>query len=69
MDPKIELYAAICGVLDRPDASAAIWELLQNYTVAKTAASASLPDSIQEFVNPSAKGKSCHSISASALSA
>lgn len=51
MDTKIELYAAICGALARPDAMAAIWEILQGYNVTQTAAAASLPESIRQFID------------------
>lgn len=27
MEPKVELYTAICTAMDRPDAKAAIWEI------------------------------------------
>lgn len=50
MDPKIELYAAICTIMDRPGAKAELWSLLANYTVTPTAAAASMPDSIRQFL-------------------
>ena len=28
MEPKVELYTAICTAMDRPDAKTAIWEIL-----------------------------------------
>ena len=50
MEPKVELYAAICAAMDRPDAKAAVWEILSRYTVTATAAGSSLEDSITEFL-------------------
>ena len=50
MEPKVELYAAICTAMDRPDAKTAIWEILSGYTVTATAACSSLEDSIAEFL-------------------
>ena len=45
MEPKVELYTAICTAMDRPDAKTAIWEILSGYTVTATAACSSLDDS------------------------
>ena len=50
MEPKVELYTAICTAMDRPDAKTAIWEILSGYTVTATAACSSLEDSIAEFL-------------------
>ena len=50
MEPKVELYTAICTAMDRPDAKTAIWEILSGYTVTATAACSSLKDSIEEFL-------------------
>ena len=50
MEPKVELYTAICTAMDRPDSKTAIWEILSGYTVTATAACSSLEDSIEEFL-------------------
>ena len=50
MEPKVELYTAICTAMDRPDSKIAIWEILSGYTVTATAACSSLEDSIAEFL-------------------
>ena len=50
MEPKVELYTAICTAMDRPDAKTAIWEILSGYTVTATAACSSLEDSVAEFL-------------------
>lgn len=50
MEPKVEMYAKICSAMDRPDAKAAVWEILSGYTVTATAACSSLEDSIVEFL-------------------
>ena len=50
MEPKVELYTAICTAMDRKDAKTAIWEILSGYAITATAACSSLEDSIAEFL-------------------
>lgn len=50
MDPKIELFTKLCTAMDSPDAKAAVWEVLAGYTVAPTAATTSLADSVKQFL-------------------
>lgn len=38
MNSKIELYASICSVLERPEAKKEIWDILAGYTVNALAA-------------------------------
>ena len=52
MEPKVELYTAICTAMDRKDAKTAIWEILSGYAITATAACSSLEDSIAEFLVP-----------------
>ena len=49
MNSKIELYASICSVLERPEAKKEIWDILAGYTVNALAAYSSLENSIKEF--------------------
>ena len=51
MDPKIELYASLCSVLEHPDAKKEIWDILAGYTVNAVAAYSSLENSIKEFLD------------------
>ena len=51
MNSKIELYASICSVLERPEAKKEIWDILAGYTVNALAAYSSLENSIKEFLN------------------
>ena len=51
MNSKIELYASICSVLERPEAKKEIWNILAGYTVNALAAYSSLENSIKEFLD------------------
>ena len=51
MNSKIELYASICSVLERPEAKKEIWDILAGYTVNTLAAYSSLENSIKEFLD------------------
>lgn len=51
MEPKIELYAALCTVLAKTDPQAAVWDILQDYTVSRSAEGSSLPESIRQFLD------------------
>ena len=51
MDPKIELYASLCSVLEHPEAKQEIWDILAGYTVNAVAAYSSLENSIKEFLD------------------
>ena len=51
MDSKIELYASICSVLERPKAKKEIWDILARYTINALASSSSLENSIKEFLD------------------
>ena len=47
MNSKIELYASICSVLERPEAKKEIWDILARYTINALAAYSSLENSIK----------------------
>ena len=51
MNSKIELYASICSVLERPEAKKEIWDILAGYTINTLAAYSSLENSIKEFLD------------------
>ena len=51
MNSKIELYASICSVLERPEAKKEIWDILAGYTINTLASYSSLENSIKEFLN------------------
>ena len=51
MDSKIELYASLCSVLERPEPKKEIWDILAGYTINALAAYSSLETSIKEFLD------------------
>ena len=51
MNSKIELYASICSVLERPEAKKEIWDILAGYTINALASYSSLETSIKEFLD------------------
>lgn len=51
MNPKVELYTAICEVMNNSGTKETIWDILSGYTINKISAYSSFDNSIEEFLD------------------